>query len=397
MNILYLCDEYPPCQHGGIGTVTQNLARELVLKGHKVYVCGFYPYYRKSCYLEDDLGVNVFRHFYGNKILLILSRHKYFGKILNIAGEFNAYTKFLKDFIIKNKIEIIEIPDFNEVFRYSGPQFINFPEFGIPSVIKVHGNYSFLSHINKGYYYNESIYEKENYLIQNSDKVLAISEFAKKVVKDIFKYSKDIKVIYNGISLSKQVRYKENSESKTVIFAGKLTEEKGVLSLIKAWKEVITEIPSARLSFYGKCGVEILGKINKLISDKTFETIELKGYVNRDILIEKYKSATCAIFPSYVESFGMTALESMITGCPTIFTKRGAGYELIRDGINGLLVDPDNTSEIANAIKFMLINRSEAIKMGEKGAQTIKERFNISKIAEDHIELYNEVLKEKRN
>jgi glycogen synthase len=43
MNILYICDEYPPGPNGGIGSVVQNLARELVKQGHKVYVVGLYP------------------------------------------------------------------------------------------------------------------------------------------------------------------------------------------------------------------------------------------------------------------------------------------------------------------------------------------------------------------
>ena len=65
--------------------------------------------------------------------------------------------------------------------------------------------------------------------------------------------------------------------------------------------------------------------------------------------------------------------------------------------INGLLVDPDDTDEIANAIKYMLFKRSAAIEMGRKGAQTIKERFNISGIAEAHINVYNSLLKAETN
>ena len=120
--------------------------------------------------------------------------------LVNIEGKFNSYTKFLKEFIKNNKIDIIEIPDFNEVFRYTGPRFIKYPDFGIPTIIKLHGTYSFFDHLKKEYSFNESIYKKENYLIQNANKVLSVSEFTKRVVKDIFNYSKDIPVIYNGIS-----------------------------------------------------------------------------------------------------------------------------------------------------------------------------------------------------
>jgi glycogen synthase len=81
MNILYLCDEYPPCQHGGIGTVTQSLARCLASKGHQVFVAGFYPYYRESKSKETDQGVKVYRIFYGSKTTLLFSKHRFFGKI----------------------------------------------------------------------------------------------------------------------------------------------------------------------------------------------------------------------------------------------------------------------------------------------------------------------------
>jgi len=388
MNILYLCDEYPPCQHGGIGTVTQNLARELVLKGHNVYVCGFYPYYRTASAFEDDFGVKVYRRFYGNKILLKLSRHEYLGRFLNIERHFNSYTKYLKEFIKKNEIEIIEIPDFNEAFRYTGPRFINFPDFGIPSIVKLHGTFSFFDHLEREQYLNDNIYRKEHFLIQNANLVLAISEFTKRVVKDIFDYPREISVIYNGINICESGSYKEEDDTKSVVFAGTLAEKKGVISLIKAWEIVISEIPTARLFLYGKCGKGVIEKVNKLVSGKAKASIELKGFVSRRMLLEIYRSASCAIFPSYAESFSMAPLESMQTGCPTIFTKRASGEELIKHELNGLLIDPDNIQEIATAIIKMLTDRKSAIEMGCRGSETVKKKFNISVIADQHINLY---------
>lgn len=388
MNILYLCDEYPPCQHGGIGTATQNLARAMVLKGYKVSVCGFYPYYRTALPFEIDSGVKVYRRFYGNNLLLKLSRHRYLGRIVNIESKFYSYTRFLIDLIKKNGIDIIEMPDFNEVFRNTGPRFISFPDFGIPTVIKLHGTYSFFDHLEIENSYNKSIYKKERNLLQNANKVLAISEFSTKVVRDIFNYTKNIPVIYNGIPLTELHNYKGDSGIQTVVFAGTLAEKKGVLSLIKAWEKVVTEIPSARLLLYGKGGMGILEKINKFISDKGHGSIQLKGFVNNFFLSEIYSTASCAIFPSYAESFGMAPLESMVAGCPTIFTKRTSGEELIINGINGLLIDPDNIQEIADAIVKMLTDRKSAIEMGRKGSETIKKKFNISVIADQHIDLY---------
>jgi glycogen synthase len=55
MNILYICNEYPPGRHGGIGSATKNLVEEMAGNGHKVFVAGlYYPGYGQADYEEKD-------------------------------------------------------------------------------------------------------------------------------------------------------------------------------------------------------------------------------------------------------------------------------------------------------------------------------------------------------
>src|SRR5690606_18786786 len=61
MNILFICDEYPPGRHGGIGTAVQLLARELVKQGHYVVVAGFYDWGYGGEDEFSDEGVVVYR------------------------------------------------------------------------------------------------------------------------------------------------------------------------------------------------------------------------------------------------------------------------------------------------------------------------------------------------
>lgn len=388
MNILYLCDEYPPCSHGGIGSVTRILAREMVRTGHSVIVCGFYPYFRAALPYEEDQGVKVYRRHYGNKFLLTISKSNYFSEILNIEYQFKKYTDFLRKIIEDNFIDLIEIPDFNEAFRYSGGVNIKLPDFGIPTVIKLHGSYSFIARLSNLPIENK-LFIKEKTLIHNATKVLAVSNFARNVSAEIFNYTKHIDIINNGVYLNHKNDYL--GDLKSVIYAGKLSREKGILSLIASWEKVIEDTPSARLIIYGKKEKAYVKVINDLISDKTADSIELKGFVNRIELEEIYRMASCAVFPSYIETFGMAAMEAMSVGCPTIFTKRACGAELISNGMNGLLIDPDKKDEISNAIIYMLNNRAEAKIMGSNGAKTIQEKFNIALIAKQHINLYSEL------
>ena len=65
MNIMMLCDEYPPGRHGGIGTVVQLLARAYVRQGHKVIVAGLYDWGYGQEPVFEDKGVMVHRFRFG--------------------------------------------------------------------------------------------------------------------------------------------------------------------------------------------------------------------------------------------------------------------------------------------------------------------------------------------
>jgi len=357
-----------------------------------VYICGFYPHYRKALKTENDSGVKVYRIFYGNKLTLKLSRHNFLGRYLNIKKEFDDYINFINQFIHKNKIDIIEIPTFNEAFRYSGPAMIMFPNFCIPKVVKYHGTYTNYNNIINGIPLNKSLYEKEKNLILNATKLIALSENTKKNMAEIFKITSNVTVIYNGVNSISDIICENNSVKKDVVFAGTICKNKGLFSLIRAWEKVISNIPSAKLFIYGKGSKKDINKIRNLITKKTRDSIELKGFVDKNKLPIVYSKSSCAIFPSYQENFSMAPMESMQVGCPTIFTKRSSGPELIEHRKNGLLVDPDDILEISNAIVLLLTDRKYAMKIGSNGRKTIEEKFNITNIADAHIKFYREII-----
>lgn len=391
MNILYLCDEYPPCTHGGIGTVTQTLAREMVRKGHRVFVCGFYPYHRTGLPFEEDQGVQVFRRFYGNRLTLQCSRRRLLGSVVNIEGQFNAYTRWLAAFVKERQIDVIEMPDFNEAFRYSGPKYIQFPAFDVPVVLKLHGNYTLFDRLAGKLEDKGRIREKESALIHRATRIVAISRFTKAKVAEMFDAPTDMEVIYNGVSIDEEVIYNGELEN-TVVFAGTLSQRKGVFALLNSWKRVLTHVPTAKLLLYGKGGRDAIRQINRIVDSGLRRSVELRGFVDKDKLPSIYSSCGCAIFPSFAESFSMAPMESMKVGCPTIFTKRASGPELIRHGEDGLLVDPQDIDGMSEAIVLMLKDRKSAERMGRNGSTTIRERFDISLIADLHVNLYESLL-----
>jgi len=61
--------------------------------------------------------------------------------------------------------------------------------------------------------------------------------------------------------------------------------------------------------------------------------------VSTPVLLQALNAAEVAAFPSYTETFGLAAVEAMACGCPTVYTKRSCGPEIVRDGVTGLLVE----------------------------------------------------------
>jgi glycosyltransferase involved in cell wall biosynthesis len=117
--------------------------------------------------------------------------------------------------------------------------------------------------------------------------------------------------------------------------------------------------------------------LESLLPRRARSSVVFHGHVARRTVIENLQSARAAVFPSYAEAFALAPLEAMAAGCPTIFTRRGSGPELIEHGRDGLLVDPDRDDEIAAAILSLLDDGALARRLAAAGRRRVKEAFSL--------------------
>jgi glycosyltransferase involved in cell wall biosynthesis len=76
------------------------------------------------------------------------------------------------------------------------------------------------------------------------------------------------------------------------------------------------------------------------------------------------------------EGFGIVFLEAMAFGKPVIGPKYGAPAEIIQDGQNGLLVDPEDSASVAEALSSLLANPDVALAMGQAGRNYVRENYS---------------------
>jgi glycosyltransferase involved in cell wall biosynthesis len=121
-------------------------------------------------------------------------------------------------------------------------------------------------------------------------------------------------------------------------------------------------------------------------------SVRFYGHVGRGALIEALAAARVAVFPSYAEAFPVAPLEAMSVACPTICSRRGSGPELLEDGHEGLLVDPDKPQEIAAAIKRLLSDERFADQMGAAGRERVRRDFSAAGLLGRNVDFYHECL-----
>ena len=395
MNILFICDEYPPGKHGGIGTMVQVLGRELVRQGHRVTVIGLYPYYYGQKDFEIDHGVEVHRLRYGinagrtHKNILYKAIGKlpdWIRKNMNGVRAFNSFTEKIKQIIEEKQIDIIEIQDWNSfTFDIGFP--VIWPSFKVPMVVKSNGSYTYFSDEAKAPA-KEKFLKVDKELYKRADALSSVSRYTESVNRQLFRYTSDVEILHNCIETNLEFSNNQEKQEKTIIFTGTLVKKKGIFSLLKAWNIVHHQHPGAVLKVYGKGNIE---ELKQLLNSQSINTVQFLGHVSRGQLYSELSTATAAIFPSYSECFALAPLEALAVGCPVINTSRASGKELITDGENGSLIDPDNIEEIAEKIIELIENKNLQIRYSLNGQNTIAKKFNITKSAQQHIGFYKRI------
>jgi glycosyltransferase involved in cell wall biosynthesis len=377
--ICLICPEYPPGPHGGVGTLMQVLARGLVKIGYEVRVIGvFTKRYHFAPDYEEDNGVKVWRIKQGE------------GKFSWIPAWYKQY-RIIKKWQRNREIDIIEAPDSRGWFAF-------WPKLKIPLVLRANGSVGYFAYV-LNYTPNKLafLFEKKSY--QRVDGWISASAFTAKITKQVYHLEKDAEVIYNGIDDVPDFVTKEREKNK-IAFSGVLMEKKGVISLIKALKSMHDKGMDFTMELYGKDYIDARGSMQEYLTSLMDEKLKIKilfkGHVTKEELYNAYSTATVAIFPSYAEAFAMAPLESMICACPTIFTKLGSGPELIEDGKDGLLVNPDNIEEIENALVKIINDKTFAKAIGEEGRRTVRNRFLKETYTKKTVDFYQKLIEKKQ-
>jgi len=398
LSVLMFGWEFPPYNSGGLGTACEGLTRALSDKGVKtIFVLPkkvgvnadfldfrfanlqnvkfkpvpglLYPYLTPEGYLKELASG-------GNDI---------YG--LSLLEEVRLYALRARAIAKREKFDVIHAHDW-----------LTYPA-GI--MTQEVSNKPLVAHVHAtefdrggGQGVNSDVYQIERMGIHRADKIIAVSNYTRNKLINFYGADPDkVAVVYNGIDETDQralpgmLAEVKRMGDKIVLFAGRITLQKGPEYFIRAAKKVLEVNPKVRFVVAGSGDMErqVMMEAAYLgISDK----ILFAGFLRGDELNAAYQAADLYVLPSVSEPFGITPLEAIMNGTPVLLSKQSGVSEVIS---HALKVDFWDIDDMAHKILSVLAHEPLKSTLSQHSREEIR-RLTWSAAAHACIQIYQSLL-----
>jgi glycosyltransferase involved in cell wall biosynthesis len=247
------------------------------------------------------------------------------------------------------------------------------------------------------FYYPDEFLKKDLYQLKNwtrysmdkATKIIAVSKTTKKDLLTFYNEPESkIQVIYNGFR-KQTTNNKPSSNHKPqttnyFLYVGTIQPRKNITTLISAFSILLKQYPDYQLYLVGRKGwlyESIFEKVKELEMEKN---VIFTGFIDNNSLDTLYSNATCFVFPSLYEGFGIPLLEAMDRGCPVISSFNSSLPEV--GGEACLYFDPTDAQGIADDMIDMITNKKLRQDLVKKGKDRVQ-LFSWQKCGEQTLEL----------
>lgn len=227
-----------------------------------------------------------------------------------------------------------------------------------------------------------SIERERNFMMECCDRIIAVSQHSYDTLHQLYKIplSKLSLVsnavqdsVYSNVNRPKDLRckYGFSETEKIILYVGRIEKNKGIFDLMLAFKEVLKEIPDARLLIAGNGDLngcmESIYPLNKFVT--------YYGFISPEILHELYSIANVGVIPSVFEEFGYVAAEMMLNKCPIIIRNNTGLKEITCNG-KFAISHFQKSEDLAKIIVANLLNCYTLKDSLEEGRNRILEEYS---------------------
>jgi len=243
--------------------------------------------------------------------------------------------------------------------------------FGVGFSITVHGPDEFYDA--RGQYLGEKV--------EAADFVCCISHFARSQLMKLSPYEQWSKLVVCRLGVDPQVfaavERKDGTAPFRILCVGRLTPAKGQHLLVEAVARLVAEGRAVHLHLVG-AGVDRDSLQRHVDRLAVGGSVTLEGAVNQDRIRTFYAMAHCFCIPSFAEGIPIVLMEAMAMEIPCVTTHVTGIPELIRNGIDGLLVAPSDLDGLVDALKSLIDDPVLGQRLGASGRQRVVAGYDLA-------------------
>ncbi|MCK4545022.1 glycosyltransferase family 4 protein [candidate division WOR-3 bacterium] len=237
-------------------------------------------------------------------------------------------------------------------------------------------------------------------VLKKADKVTVISSYTKKILNEISPDT-EVTVIPFGSSISSVLdsnmlsdRFIIKKKIKEILFVGRLVERKGVIYLIRAFRNILERYKKPiRLVIVGD-GPERNSLEQESYTLGIEKDVKFTGFISDNILSDYYNSADIFVLPAIIDShrdtegLGVVLMEAMLRGIPVVASNVGGIVDIVENNRTGILTDEKDIVQLTNVIIELLENKKRAKHLSDNAIEYLKIKFSWGSIVQKYLDIY---------
>ena len=206
---------------------------------------------------------------------------------------------------------------------------------------------------------------------ERADAFIAPSKHMQTILNQYFHKNNNIKYIPSFVDFDKYSNIEECDNY--ILYFGRLSEEKGVRTLLEAWIKIDSDEFSLRLVGEGSLEDEL----KSIVKNKNLNNVKFLPFLSEEELMPIIKNCAIVVIPSIChDNSPMAAYEAMAYSKPIIASYTGGLRDQVVHGETGLHIDAGDSEALANAIKDLCLNQSKAKKFGCEGRKRLEQLYS---------------------
>ncbi len=209
------------------------------------------------------------------------------------------------------------------------------------------------------------------YICKNADGFIAASTRSKEKLMTWGVPEQDIEVALLTVDINPYLSLPYMPESGRILYVGSLAERKGLDLLVQALPLIRQKF---ELHIVGDHECEEKEQLKQMLKDKHLDhKVVWRGFLQGEELYKEYQEASVFVLPTREDCFGLVLVEALAAGVPIVASKYADGsYDVVKEGINGTIVDPFIPSALARGIESFLHNDTDRRAVSQETVEQFK-------------------------